>query len=81
MAAITPSSQTVRKVTGNLVHRFYTLPAYSDSDTLTIPGGEVIQFVSVTPTTAVAVGATWSGQVITFRGACASVVDVVTAQG
>lgn len=75
MASLTPSNQPRRHVLGDLVARHYTVSG-TNGDTLIVPQGDILH-VSITPTTAVAVGATISGSVITFVSGGAFAADVM----
>lgn len=81
MAAITPTNTPNRHDTGDLIVRFYDL-AGTNGDTFTIQGGN-IRIVIPIPTTAIAIGATLTGNVITFvtAGAWAAKVAVWTRTG
>jgi hypothetical protein len=71
-----------RHVIGDMVIRFFTL-AGNNGDTFVYPGAGDILEVNVAPTTAVAVGVTWSGNTITFvtSGAWAASVSVIARVG
>ena len=81
MAAITTAPGN-RHVIGDLVARAYTLTAVGNGDTLTVPLIN-IEAVVITPATANAVGATVSGNVITFAtgGAINILLWVVGREG
>jgi len=83
MAAILPTNIAQRHVMGDLVARFFDLSG-NNGDTLTLPNPG-IRDVIITPTTAIAVGATWpaGGAVITFvtAGAWAARVMVLSREG
>lgn len=82
MAALTSTTAPRRHVLGDCAMRTFTLSG-DNGDTLTIPGIANIQAVIATPTTAIALGATWSGNVITFvtAGAWAGSVSVISRVG
>lgn len=82
MAALNSSTAVTRHITGDLSVRFFTLSG-TNGDTLTVPGVSDILFVSARPTTAIAIGATWTGNVITFvtSGAFAATIEVVSRVG
>ena len=65
MAALTPTNTPIRHVVGDYVIRHYDLSG-NNGDTFTLPFPESCVQVDATPTTAIAVGATRSGGVITF---------------
>lgn len=82
MAAISPTNAPQRHVLGDLVIRFYDLSG-NNGDTFTDLAQVNLRDVVITPTTAIAVGATWAGSVITFTsiGAWAARVAVFSRQG
>ena len=65
MAALQSSTPPNRHVAGDLVFRFYTLSG-NNGDTLTVPGMSVIYQADPVPTTAVGIGCTFIGNVVTF---------------
>ncbi len=75
MSAITQTNAARRHVIGDLTVRHYTVSG-TDGDTLTVPQINILH-VSATPTTAIDLGATWSGSVITFHTAGAWAGDVM----
>lgn len=81
MAAITQTNAPYRHVIGNMVLRIYLLSG-NNGDTFTLPTG-TIKTAFITPTTAIAVGATFTSSTITFvtAGAWAARVTVLTAVG
>lgn len=81
MAALVSTTPLTRHVVGDLSTRFYTVSG-TNGDTLAT-GLPSILNVTVTPTTAVAVGATWTGGTVTFvtGGAWAGVVQVLSRVG
>ena len=82
MAALTSTTQPYRHVVGDLVMRFYTLSG-NNGDTLTIPGAVSILQADPVPTTAINIGATIAGNVITFvtSGAWTATVMVTMREG
>lgn len=82
MAALSPTNTPLRHVLGDLVLRDYDLSG-TNGDTLTLPQGESVLQVIATPTTAIALGATRSFNVVTFvtSGAWAGRVTVITRIG
>jgi hypothetical protein len=84
MAALTPTNQPLRHIIGDLAIRFYTLAAVTPGDTLQVPQIQALAVI-ITPTTAVANGATWagaaSGTLITFAGTWAGTVTVISRAG
>lgn len=82
MAALIPSSPPYRHVMGDLVTRFYNL-AGNNGDTLTLVGMGPLLVADVTPTTAVSVGMSIVGNVITFvtAGAWAGTLQIFTRWG
>jgi hypothetical protein len=81
MSVILPTATYGRHIVGDLVNETFTL-AGGNGDTFTCPG-KSIQNVFITPTTAISVGATWAGSVITFvtAGAWAAQVTVQSRLG
>jgi len=82
MAALNATNTPQRHILGDLASRFFDLSG-NNGDTFTIPGISSIRQVIITPTTAIAVGATWVGNVITFisAGAWAARVGVLSREG
>lgn len=82
MAAITSTTSVVRHILGDLAVRYFTLSG-NNGDTLTVNGISQVLQVTVTPTTAISVGATVSGNVVTFvtSGAWAATVGVFSRVG
>ena len=81
MAAQT-TAPTERFVFGQLVGRAWNLTSINNGDTLATPFVRIID-IEITPTTAVAVGATISGNTITFvsSGNFAANVWVIGREG
>ena len=77
MAALTPTAVTQRSAIGDEILRFYTLSG-TNGDTFTPSQQSDIRGLAITPTTAISVGATISGNTITFvtSGAWAASVGV-----
>lgn len=82
MAALSPTNSPYRHVIGDLAVRFFTLSG-TNGDTLTVSGIADILDVLCTPTTAIDLGATWTGNVVTFvtAGAWAGTIAVVSRVG
>jgi len=82
MAALVPTNQPYRHVVGDLVMRFYNLSG-NNGDTLTIPGVSQILQADPCPTTAINIGCTFSGSVITFvtTGPWAATMMVTMREG
>ena len=82
MAALTPTNTPRRHVFGDYAVRHYVLSG-NNGDTLTPTPQADIAFLAITPTTAIAVGATIAGNVITFvtAGAWAATVAVFSRVG
>jgi|HubBroStandDraft_3_1064219.scaffolds.fasta_scaffold382557_3 hypothetical protein len=82
MAALTPTNQPIRHVVGDYVLHHLDLSG-NNGDTYTVPFPEQVAQVDITPTTAIAVGATRSGGVITFvtLGAWAARITTWTRVG
>lgn len=82
MAALVATNQPTRHIIGDLAIRFYQLSG-TNGDTLTVPGTSQILHVDPTPTTAIDLAATVSGNVITFvsAGAWAANVAVISRTG
>ena len=80
--AITLTNTPRRHVLGDLVVRHYTCTGGTNGDTLTVQQQGILH-VSATPTTAIALGCTVSGSVITFvtAGAWAGDVMVFSREG
>lgn len=81
MSALSPTNSPYRHI-GDLAVRFFNLSG-TNGDTLTVNGITDILLVIATPTTAIAIGATWTGNVITFvtAGAWAGTVAVISRVG
>ncbi len=81
MAAITQTNANYRHVLGDTVMRIYLLSG-NNGDTFTVPTGS-IKTAIVTPTTAIAIGCTFTSNTITFvtAGAWAARVAVLTQHG
>ena len=81
MAAITQTNTPGRHVLGDYVVRHYDLSG-NNGDTFTPPQND-LAFLAITPTTAIAVGATIANGVITFvtAGAWAAKVAVFSRVG
>ena len=81
MAALTPTNSPTRHVLGDYAVRHYDLSG-NNGDTFTPPQLD-LAFLAITPTTAIAVGATISNGVITFvtAGAWAAKVAVFSRVG
>ena len=81
MAVITATNRAQRHDTGDLIVRFYDLSG-NNGDTFDA-GTKNIRMVIVTPTTAISVGATYSGSIVTFisSGAWAAKVAVWSRVG
>ena len=82
MPAILPTNTPTRHVIGDLVARFYDLSG-NNGDTFQSPVPS-LRMVVITPTTAIAVGATFNSQaLITFisSGAWAARVMVISREG
>jgi hypothetical protein len=81
MAVLAPTNTPRRHVLGDLVVRHYTLSG-NNGDTFTPPQG-TIEFVVVTPTTAISVGVTTVGNTLTFvtSAAWAAVVAIFSRTG
>lgn len=82
MAAILSSTPVYRHIVGDLAVRFFTLSG-GNGDTLSVTGISDILNVTVTPTTAISVGATWTGSTVTFvtGGAWAGTAAVYSRVG
>ena len=82
MAALVPTNAANRHVVGDMVLRHFDLSG-NNGDTFTYPGPEPVLQVDITPTTAISVGATRSGPVVTFvsSGAWAARVTVWLKNG
>ncbi len=82
MAAVTTTNSPTRHDTGDLIVRFYDMSG-GDGDTYTVGQGVNIRDVLVTPTTNISLGASVSGQVITFHssGAWAAKVGIWSRTG
>jgi hypothetical protein len=81
MAALTQTNTPSRHVLGDYVVRHYDLSG-NNGDTFT-PEQVGVAFLTITPTTAIAVGATVTNDVITFvtAGAWAARVAVFSRRG
>jgi hypothetical protein len=81
MAALQPTNTPTRHVFGDYVVRHYDLSG-NNGDTYTPPQTN-LAFLAITPTTAIAVGATITSNVITFvtAGAWAAKVAVFSREG
>lgn len=81
MAVITETNTPTRHVLGDYVVRHYDLSG-NNGDTFTPPQND-LAFLAITPTTAIAVGATIANGVITFvtAGAWAAKVAVFSRVG
>lgn len=82
MPAITATAATPRRILGDLAERTYTLSG-NNGDTFTPTQQSDIEAVFATPTTAIAVGVTRSGNTLTFvtAGAWAAQVTVLSRVG
>jgi hypothetical protein len=82
MAALVPTNTPNRHVLGDYVVRHYVLSG-TNGDTFTPGSQSNIAFLDITPTTAIAVGATVATNVITFVtvGAWAATVAVFSREG
>lgn len=82
MAALTPTNSPYRHIIGDLAVRFFNISG-TNGDTLTVSGIADILDVVCTPTTAIAFGATWAQNVVTFitAGAFAGTVAVISRVG
>lgn len=76
MAALVSTTAPYRHVLGDLVMRFYTLSG-NNGDTLTIPGTVTILQADPVPTTAINIGCTFSGNVVTFVSGGAWMANVM----
>lgn len=81
MAAIQPTNSPRRHDIGDLITRFYVLSG-TNGDTFVCPQQDILNVI-ITPTTAISVGATWSGSTVTFisGGAWAARVQIISRVG
>lgn len=81
MSALAATTTSQRHITGDMVFRQYDVTG-TNGDTLTVPQSNIV-YVAATPTTAIAVGVTISGSILTFvtAGAFTASVGVWSREG